>query len=72
MKNLIINVLSELFLFGLGLGIIFLLYPGIPTMTALYIALVIYAISIIGTFVIEKIIKWCVDKYYDWKDSKDE
>lgn len=72
MKNLIINILSELFLFGLWLGIIFLVHPGIPTMTALYIALTIYVISIIATFAIEQIIKWSVKKYFDWKDSKDE
>lgn len=69
MKNKLINITSELFIFLLTLGLVFLLYPPLPLYMVLGITLVVYVFSAILSYVFFKSIKLLFNKYHEWKKS---
>ena len=72
MKKAIIFFLSEFIMFGFALGVVLLMYPGIPWSIAFTVAFMIYLFSSIISFVIDSLLRWAVDKYYARKESKHE
>ena len=69
MKNKLITITSELIMFLLTLGLVFLVYPPLPLYMSFAIALVVYILSTIINFVLFKSIKWSMNKYREWKRS---
>lgn len=69
MKNKLINITSELFIFVLTFGLVFLLYPPLPFYLSFTIALIVYVFSAIFSFVLFNSIKWLMNKYRKWKKS---
>jgi len=69
MKNKLITITSELIMFLLTLGLVFLVYPPLPFYMSFAIALVVYILSTIINFVLFKSIKWAMNKYREWKRS---
>lgn len=69
MKNKLINITSELFIFVLTFGLVFLLYPPLPFYLSFTIALIVYVFSAIFSFVLFNSIKWLMNKYREWKKS---
>ena len=69
MKNKLINITSELFIFILTLGLVFLLYPPLPFYLSFTIALIVYVFSAIINFVLFNSIKLSMNKYREWKKS---
>jgi hypothetical protein len=67
MKNITIFILSELFAFVLGFGIIVILFPGISMLAALSVTISIYIFTKTVSFLSSRLIKFGADKYYDWK-----
>ncbi len=72
MKDIIVFVLSELFLFGIALGVILIAHPGISLLAAAVGAIFVYIFATVVSIILNFILKYAVNKYFDWKDSKDE
>lgn len=72
MKNATVNILSEIFMFALGLGIMIIMVPEIPLTTAFIGAIVIYMVSALISTVLWLLIEFLTRAYYNRKYSKDE
>lgn len=72
MKNAVVNILSELFMFAMSAGIVFVFHPELPLLGVLIGALAVYVFSTVVYGVIQVIILLSARAYYHRKESKIE